>query len=201
MKKIVSRGILPLILTLAALSGGLRGEAASVPEPWPTHAPDATPYVRVYDPAAEPTGETEPEQVGSVEEMLASLYEPFGHFYARGEELEMFRALPQDEPFSFVPHSVDFSLEESGAMRLARLFSGKEGCAVVVRAMHQLIQGEDDWAYLPVVTMTPARLFELSEEIGEPLMIEQFYDTVEQRFDQIYWEDTSHAAEGEVPEA
>jgi hypothetical protein len=79
----------------------------------------------------------------------------------------MFRSLPQDEPFSFVPHSPRDELDEGEAMRTARLFDALEGIDARVIAQHTLFEGLDDWGYLTVVTMTPARLFELSEELDE----------------------------------
>ncbi len=42
---------------------------------------------------------------------------------------------------------------------------------------------------MTVVTCTPARLFELSVEITEEFMIEQFYPGVQERFDIAYWPD------------
>ena len=47
MKKKITHGIV-LLLSLS-LAGCAAAEAASTSKPWPTHAPEATPYVRVYD--------------------------------------------------------------------------------------------------------------------------------------------------------
>ena len=80
----------------------------------------------------------------------------------------MFRSLPPDEPYSFVPHSARFELDEGEDMRMARCFDALDGLDARVIARHELLEGLDTWGYLTVVTMTPARFFELSEEAGEP---------------------------------
>ena len=186
MKKRITHGIV-LLLSLA-LAGCACAEAASESKPWPTHAPEATPYVRVYNEADVPRPE-EGEHFESMEDLWRSIYAEFGHFYAKQDELEMFRALPQDEPFSFVPHSARFTLDEGEAMRMARLFDALDGCEAEVIALHQVVDSLDDWGFLTVVTMTPVRMFELSEELDEIFMIEQFYDQVRERFDIAYWPD------------
>ena len=185
MKKKINGLILIPMLSLALLSG--TAEAAPVSKPWPTHAPEATPYVRVNDGSAVYVGEPEPVYDETPEDFWGRFLEKFGRFYARGEELEMFRALPQDEPYPFVPHSVRFELDEGEAMRMARCFDALDGVDARVIAQHTLLDGLDDWCYLTVVTMTPARFFELSEEAGEPFSFEQLYDGVRERFDVEYW--------------
>lgn len=192
MKKRMLRGIV-LLLSLS-LAGCASAEAA--PSPWPTHAPEATPYVRVYNHEND-TPVDESIHFNSMEDLWSSIYEKFGHFYAKKDELEMFRSLPQDEPYDFVPHSVRFELDEGEAMRMARLFDGLEGCEVKVIALHQLVDSLDDWSFLTVVTMTPARLFELSEELDESFMFEQLYDEVRERFDIDYWPDGLYAGTAE----
>lgn len=184
-RKIVGSILVPL-LSFTILSAA--AEASPITKPWPTHAPEATPYVRVYNAEDFPKAE-EAETVvfESIEDLWGHLYTQFGHFYARDEEYEMFRNLPQDEPYAFVPHSVRFELDEGEAMRMARYFDALDGCEARVIAQHTLQEGLEDWGYLTVVTMTPARFFELSEEAGEPFMIEQFYDGVRERFDVDYW--------------
>ena len=191
MKKQMINGLILIPVLCLALAGG-KAEASPVQKPWPTHAPEATPYVRVYNAEDFPKAE-EAERFDSLEDMWGSIYEEFGRFYAKSDELEMFRNLPQDEPFSFVPHSAGFSLDEGEAMRMARLFSEKEGCEVKVIAMNQLINGIEDWNYLTVVTMTPARMFALSTEMDEPFMLEQLYGQVRERFDLDYWPDGLYA--------
>jgi hypothetical protein len=190
MKKRITHGI--VLLLSFALAGCAYAEAASVSKPWPTHAPEATPYVRVYDHEND-TPVDESIHFNSIEELWSSIYEEFGHFYAKKDELEMFRSLPQDEPYSFVPHSARFTLDEGEAMRMARLFDELEGCEVKVIALHQLVDSLDDWGFLTVVTMTPARLFKLSEELDETFMFEQLHDGVRERFDIDYWPDGLYA--------
>lgn len=184
MKRKINGLILIPILSLALLGG--TAEAAPVQKPWPTHAPEATPYVRVYNAEDFPKAE-ETVVFESIEDLWGHLYTQFGRFYAKSDELEMFRNLPQDKPYPFVPHSARFELDEGEAMRMARFFDALDGVDARVIAMHQLVEGLDDWGYLTVVTMTPARFFELSEEAGEPFMIEQLYDGVRERFDVDYW--------------
>ena len=94
-RKSLIGGVMFLLLFL--VFKGANAEAA--PQPWPTHAPEATPYVRVNDGSAVYAGEPEPVYDESPEDFWGRFHEKFGRFYARGEELEMFRALPQDEPY------------------------------------------------------------------------------------------------------
>ena len=185
MKRKSLNGVLLCSLLTLALAG--QAHAAPTAKPWPTHAPEATPYVRVNDGSAVHVGEPEPVYDESPEDFWDRFREKFGRFYARGEELEMFRALPQDEPYPFVPHSVRFELDEGEAMRMARTFDALDGVEARVIAQHTLLDGLDDWCYLTVVTMTPARFFELSQEAGEPFSFEQLYDGVRERFDVEYW--------------
>ena len=184
MKKIICHGI--VLLAALMLAGCARAEAA--PTPWPTHAPEATPYVRIYNEADVPRAD-EGEHFESMEDLWSSIYEEFGCFYAKRDELEMFRSLPQDEPYDFVPHSVRFELDEGEAMRMAKLFDALDGVDARVIAMHTLESGVPDWGFMTVVTMTPARLFALSEELDEHFMFEQFYESVRLRFDIDYWPD------------
>lgn len=185
MKRKSLNGVLLCFLLTLALAG--QAHAAPTAKPWPTHAPEATPYVRVNDGSAVYVGEPEPVYDESPEDFWGRFHEKIGRFYARGEELEMFRSLPQEEPYSFVPHSVRFELDEGEAMRMARYFDALDGVEARVIAQHTLLDGLDDWGYLTVVTMTPARFFELSEQVDEPFLIEQLYDGVRDRFDVEYW--------------
>lgn len=181
-----------LLLLLFLVFKGADAEAA--PKPWPTHAPDATPYVRVFT----PEGASTPPDTDTVYITWDDLYARFGHFYARTEELEEFRALPQDETCSFVPHSAYFMLDEGEAMRMAQLFDRQEGVEARVLAMHSISSGLDDWSFLCVIETTPARLFELSEEMDETFMFERFYDAVRERFDIPYWPDGLYAESAEA---
>jgi len=184
-RKILNTALLCSLLTLALAGQAHAADGAA--KPWPTHAPEATPFVRVNDGSAVYEGEPEPVYDESPEDFWSRFHEKVGRFYVRGEELEMFRALPQDEPYPFVPHSVRFELDEGEAMRMARTFDALDGVDARVIAQHTLLDGQDDWGYITVVTMTPARFFELSEEAGEPFSFEQLYDGVRERFDVDYW--------------
>ena len=183
-RKIVGSILVPL-LSFTILSAA--AEASPITKPWPTHAPEATPYVRVFEDSAVQEDQAEPVVYESIEDMWAHFHEKFGRFYAKSDELEMFRNLPQDEPYPFVPHSVRFELDEGEAMRMARYFDALDGVDARVIAQHTLFEGLDTWDYMTVVTMTPARFFELSEEAGEPFSFEQLYDGVRERFDVEYW--------------
>ena len=165
MKRVLMK-VLPLFLLVTLTVMGCA--RADLPEEtptagfWPTHAPGATPYIRTAPAEREPVP-AEAETYVSIEALWGDIYEEFGHFYAKKYELELFRSLPQDEPFSFVPHSPRFVLDEGEALRMAMLFDGLEGCEARVIALKQIVDGQDDWGFLTVLTMTPARLFELSE--------------------------------------
>ena len=181
-------GLILIPIFALALAVGAKADASPIQKPWPTHAPEATPYVRVYNAEDYPKGgEADPVVYESIEDMWAHFHEKFGRFYAKSDELEMFRNLPQNEPYPFVPHSTRFELDEGEAMRMARYFDALDGVDARVIAQHTLFEGLDDWGYLTVVTMTPARFFELSEEAGEPFLFEQLYDGVRERFDVDYW--------------
>ena len=185
MKRKISGLILVPLLSFTILSAA--ADTSPIIKPWPTHAPEATPYVRVFEDSAVQEDQAEPVVYESIEDMWAHFKEKFGRFYAKSDELEMFRNLPQDEPYPFVPHSARFELDEGEAMRMARYFDALDGCEAKVIAQHTLQDGLDTWDYLTVVTMTPARFFELSEEAGEPFSFEQLYAGVRERFDVDYW--------------
>ena len=190
MKLRLTKALPFLLLLLLILAGCAQGRTSASPsaKPWPTHAPDATPYVHTLDETAAPEP-AEGETFESMEALWDSIYERFGHFYSKKDELEMFRELPQNEPYSFVPHSPRFVLDEGEAMRMAKLFDAQDGVDARVIAMHSIVDGLDDWGFLTVISCTPARLFELSEELDELFMFEQFYSSVEERFDIAYWPD------------
>ena len=186
----LTKAIPALLLLLLILVGCARTDAAPPSaRPWPTHAPEATPYVHTMSEAPPAPEPAEGEVFETMEDLWDSIYERFGHFYSRKDELEMFRELPEDEPCSFVPHSPRFVLDEGEAMRMARLFDALDGVEARVIAMHSIVDGLDDWGFLTVVDCTPARLFELSEEISEQFLFEQFYPAVRERFDIDYWPD------------
>lgn len=97
------------LLLCAALLSGCASEAEESTAAWPTHEPGATPYVRLMPSEGElraqaEATEQEPQEYGSPQELLRSLYDEVGSFYIKSDEREMFLELPQDEPFSFVAH-------------------------------------------------------------------------------------------------
>ena len=96
-------GLILIPIFALALAVGAKADASPIQKPWPTHAPEATPYVRVNDGSAVYVGEPEPVEFESIEEMWGHFHEKFGRFYAKSDELEMFRNLPQDEPSSAKP--------------------------------------------------------------------------------------------------
>lgn len=196
----MKRKSLNSVLLCSLLTLALAGQAHAAPEakPWPTHAPDATPYVRVYTAEEHPMPEPEPTQFESIDDMWAHFYTKFGRFYSRDEEYELFRSLPPDEPYSFVSHSERSGLDEGETMRMAQLFDRQEGVEARVLAMHSISSGLDDWSFLCVIETTPARLFELSEEMDETFMFERFYDAVRERFDIPYWPDGLYAESAEA---
>ena len=191
MKRLFIKALPELFLLALLLAGCARSAAAPAvasANPWPTHAPGATPYVRTMSEEPAPPS-ADAEEAVSIRVLWDDIYKQFGHFYAKKDELKMFRELPQNEPYSFVPHSPRDVLDEGEAMRTAKLFDAQDGVEARVIAMHQIVDGLDDWGFMTVLTMTPARLFELSEQVDEMYMFEQFYPSVEKRFDIAYWPD------------
>ena len=183
MKTVFLKTIPFLLLLALALSACAQSAPVATAKPWPTHAPEATPYICLHDPeSAPPAEEAEPTAFS-----WDDLYERFGSFYAKQEELELFRGLKQDSVYSFVPHSARFVFDEGEALRMAKLFDAQEGVVARVLALHQITNGLDDWGFLTVIACTPARLFELSETMDETFMIEQLYPSVQERFDIDYW--------------
>ncbi len=127
----------------------------------------------------------------SVEEYVQSFYVVKGSFYFKDWELEMFEALPQDEPYSFVPHPEQFIFNhdqygEADYIALAEQFV-EAGCEAKVKKLYSIEDGYEDIAYLVVVTTTPSHLWELSEDWPEWVYIEQLYPEVDLRFDIPIW--------------
>ncbi len=103
----MKRALCLMLLSLTVLSGC--GSAAAEPMPTAAASPwgevphtEAEPYVRTVEQlkAARPE-EPEPtddQEVMSFEEYVHSFYVVKGNFYFKDWELEMFEALPQDEP-------------------------------------------------------------------------------------------------------
>ena len=49
-------GLILIPIFALALAVGAKADASPIQKPWPTHAPEATPYVRVYNAADYPKG-------------------------------------------------------------------------------------------------------------------------------------------------
>ena len=181
-----------IFAVLLAACGSQPGVADVVSaEPWPSHAPDATPYVRLQSEAA-PSPEEESEGGGDFENMedfLRSIYAEEGSFYAKDWEMQMFRELPQDEPYNYVVHTDAMLRGEDTAedhIRLAEQFAGL-GCEARVKEMHAVYEGKEEVGWVTIVTTSPAHLWELSDEMGQPLHIEQLYPQVDARFESQIW--------------
>ena len=185
------KAILPFLICLvflAACGGSAATAADTAGDPWPSHAPEATPYVRLQtEPAAAPPEEG--EQHESWGDLLHSMYTAEGDFYAINWEMEMFQKLPQDEPYSFVVHT-DAMLRGADTLddhiALAQKFTDL-GCEARVKEMHSVEEGQEHAAWVTVITATPAHIWEISKSLGETLHIEQLYKNVDIRFDKVVW--------------
>lgn len=168
--------------------GSPSGSATAVTEsPWPSHAPDATPYVRLK-------GEAMPAQdeVGESAEPITfdSLYTTEGDFYGNKWEMQMFREeLPQDEPYRFVIRTNAMLSGGDTAddhIALAKRFT-ELGCEAKVKEMRSIEDGQEYIAWVTIVTTTPSHLWELSDSLGEQLHVEQLYPQVDTRFETQIW--------------
>ena len=188
------KAILPFLLCLVFLAACGSSSAPAATEtgtPWPSHAPEATPYVRLQtEPAAAPPEEG--EQHESWGDLLQSMYTAEGDFYAINWEMEMFWKLPQDEPYSFVVHTAAMlqgadSLEDHIA--LAQKFIDL-GCEAKVKEMYSVEQGQVYTGWATVIITTPAHVWEISESLSEQIFLEQLYESVDIRFDKVVWPET-----------
>lgn len=192
MKRIVLLIICCACLLFSACSAA--EENRDIPRfPWPSHAPEATPYVRKADASTiPPDPDTNAETYNSLEELLASIYKQEANFFILDWELEMFKALPQDEPYNFVVHLEPLTgLELETAMAAAQEFY-KLGVKSEVRANHSIYGGTDDWAYTCIIQCTPEKLWEISSLTENLYHVEQLYETVAQRFDTLIWPEEEH---------
>ena len=193
------KAFLPFLLCLvflAACGSPSAPAAAETGAPWPSHAPETTPYVRLQtEPAAAPPSEAEREEgehYDSWEELIQSMYTAEGDFYGIDWEMQMFRELPQDEPFAFVVHTAAMlqgadSLEDHIA--LAQKFIDL-GCEAKVKEMYSVEQGQVYTGWATVIITTPAHMWEISESLGEQIFLEQLYESVDIRFDKVVWPET-----------
>ena len=190
------RIILLLFLCTVFLTAceNLSESATITPEsPWPSHAPGATPYVRLQ---SETSGMPAPEngqgQAGhyeSYEDFIHSIYAEEGNFYGKDWELQMFRDLPQDEPYPFVIHTYAMlqgadTIDDHIA--LAQKFV-ELGCEAKVKEMRSVEDGKEYLAWVTIITTTPSHLWELSDSLEEQLHVEQLYQSVDIRFDTVVW--------------
>ena len=257
--------LLCFILALSTLTGcgAVQGDAAP-----PANAP-AEPATTPAAPSPTTQAQSTAGEYGAWRELLASQYAAVGRFYFNPEELANFRALPQDEEYSFVMHQMpgakgdarmaeynelsELALADSklyddcmtngglagdngvdledypwakdsyaaaaldklprewfeneqrvrdyfAAVDTNALISGiyneyeqkscaefaAAGCACEVRAYTEVDGGAEVTHYICIVTLTPARLWELSaDESGEMYLIEPLYPAVAGRFSQL----------------
>ena len=170
-------------------------EPASItPEsPWPSHAPGATPYVRLQSEAngmpAPEAGQGQTEDYGSYESFIHSIFAEEGNFYGKDWELQMFKNLPQDEPYPFVIRT-NAMLQGSDTVddhiALAQKFV-ELGCEAKVKEMRSVENGKEYLAWVTIITTSPSHLWELSDSLKEQLHVEQLYQSVDIRFDTVVW--------------
>ena len=166
--------ILCMIILVAC---GKRPEAATLvtASPWPSHAPGATPYIRLQTEAG---GMPNPEtHQGPVE--YSESYEDF----IRSIEL------PQDEPYPFVVRT-NAMLQGADTLddhiALAEKYS-ELGCEAKVKEMHSVEDGKEHTAWVTIITTTPSHFWEISGSLSEKLHVEQLYKSVDIRFDTVVW--------------
>ncbi len=190
------RATLLLILCMIFLAAcGKRPEAATIvtASPWPSHAPGATPYVRLQaESSTTPNSGTHQgpvEHSESYEDIIRKLYTEDGNYYGKDWEMQMFRELPQDEPYSFVVRT-DAMLQGGDTLddhiALAQEFA-ELGCEAKVKEMRSIEDGKEFTAWVTIITTTPAHFWEISGSLEEKLHVEQLYQSVDIRFDTVVW--------------
>ena len=156
--------VLLVILCMVFLTAcGSRSESVTVTEasPWPSHAPGATPYVRLEIennemPASEDTQNTTDQY---------------------------------EKPYSFAVHTNAMLRGADTAddhIALAKKFT-ELGCEAKVKEMRSVEDGKEYIAWVTVITTTPSHLWEISSSLGEELHIEQLYKSVDIRFNTVIW--------------
>lgn len=181
----MKKSALLIICCLMLLLPACAAEPASedVPRlPWPSHAPEATPYVRAPE-----HSETPPTPQGefydSWEELLESFYVAENNFWFHDWELEMFNALPQDETYDFTVHlATSVGHDNDEVMEIARVFD-ELGVHTEVWDMQSVFDGEEEHYYVCFIRCTPNELWEISGKTQEYYTIEQKYESVAQRCD------------------
>ena len=193
MKRKVTLLFILCMIILAAC--GKRPEAATLvtASPWPSHAPGATPYIRLQSEiSGMPNSEAEQgqtEHYDSYEDLIRSIYAEEGNYYGKDWELQMFRELPQDEPYPFVVRT-NAMLQGADTLddhiALAEKFS-ELGCEAKVKEMRSVEDGKERTAWVTIITTTPFHLWEISDSLSEKLHVEQLYKSVDIRFDTVVW--------------
>ena len=193
MKRRITLLFILCMIILAAC--GKRPEAATLvtASPWPSHAPGATPYIRLQTEAGGmPNPETHQgpvEYSESYEDFIRSIYAEEGNYYVIDWELEMFKSLPQDEPYPFVVRT-NAMLQGADTLddhiALAQKFS-ELGCEAKVKELHSVEDGKERTAWVTIITTTPSHFWEISDSLDERLHVEQLYKSVDIRFDTVVW--------------
>ena len=125
----------------------------------------------------------------SYEDFIRSIYAEEGNYYVIDWELEMFKSLPQDEPYPFVVRT-NAMLQGADTLddhiALAEKFS-ELGCEAKVKAMRSVEDGKERTAWVTIITATPSHFWEISDSLSEKLHVEQLYKSVDIRFDTVVW--------------
>ena len=193
MKQRITLLFILCMVFLAACGNHSEPATVTTVSPWPSHAPDATPYVRLQSEASGmPSSETEqgqPEDYKSYEDIIHSIYAEEGNYYGKDWELQMFRELPQDETYPFVVRT-NAMLQGADTVddhiALAQRFT-ELGCDAKVKEMRSIEDGKEYTAWVTIITTTPSHFWEISSSLDEKLHIEQLYKSVDIRFDTVVW--------------
>lgn len=168
------------------------------------------------EPSGQETEESwnEPEQSDnqiyeSWDEVLEQIYKREGNFFLRKDDMEEFHEWAQDEPRDFVIHPEPGAdgdkrteaISEDGMitdmneytrlrneydMKTAETFAAL-GCPVRVCAESSIEDSEEMKDYVCIITVTPARLWELSGQVDGLYYVERLWDSVKERFDETVW--------------
>ena len=191
MKKLLLFIIFCTLLPLSACSPPT--EPDTLPRlPWPTHAPEATPYIS-QPKENEPDPNANAEVYDSWEDLLASMYMQVNNFYFKDWELEMFKALPQDKSCSFTVHDATITgVDNEAVLATAKEFDAL-GVKAQVWAIEDAFEGEVEIYYVCFVECTPAELWALSDKTEHLYYIEQKYASVALRAEIKVWPEGDEA--------
>ncbi len=195
MKKPLFMLLCLVLLMLSACASQTEGSGTPV-QPWPSHAPGSSPYISPQGQQAQ-SPEIQVESYESWEALLESMYERENNFFFKDWELEMFKALPQDEPYYFTVHlysTADYGSNENDIIA-AEDFSAL-GAEAQVKAYTLIENGMEETSYTCFVRCTPAELWEMSSRTQELYFIEQRYESVAQRYDTHIWPEEGQADHG-----